>query len=267
MSHKIQKKLMSVHPKKYAELAVLASNAAAELLSRLEWVTLKPKLIVDVGCGTCDSIERLQQLYPDATVVGVDIAYSMLQYAQAQVPQSQCICADAMLLPFANGSVDLLFANLVLPWVGDLNTLFKEWKRVLRPEGLLVFTSLGPDTLADWRIDTPDSILPDFIDMHDLGDILVQAKFSDPVMDVDYLTLTYRDVSQLIEELEVTGMIIPEENNLLEYAKNKLFPDDVYHTTYEVIYGHAWGPPETADYTADDEGVVRIPLSHLRRRG
>ncbi|MDR3490932.1 MAG: methyltransferase domain-containing protein [Gammaproteobacteria bacterium] len=263
MSHK---KLMSVHPQKYAEISVLAQSLAAELLNRLEWVKLQPKVILDVGCGPGNSVEKLKQRYPDAKVIGIDAAYSMLQYAHIQDVSSEFICADAQSLPLANDTVDLLFANLVLPWMSDLNAVFKEWKRVLRPEGLLVFTSLGPDTLAEWRNELAHVQLTDCIDMHDIGDMLVRAKFSDPVMDVDYITLTYKDINQLLNELEITGIIVPEENNSYAAAKNKQSAESVYTTSYEIIYGHAWGPLATTDHTADDDGIVRIPLSHLRRR-
>jgi malonyl-CoA O-methyltransferase len=95
-----------------------------------------------------------------------------------------------------------------LPWVSDVESMLREWRRVLRPDGLLVFTSLGPDTLQAWRIYLGDYTIPNFIDMHEIGDMLTRARFSDPVMDVEYYTLTYSEPSTLLSELQASGMLV-----------------------------------------------------------
>jgi malonyl-CoA O-methyltransferase len=175
--------------------------------------------------------------------------------------------ADGAALPFPDQSVDLVFANLILPWVSDVESMLREWRRVLRPDGLLVFTSLGPDTLQAWRIYLGDYTIPNFSDMHEIGDMLTRARFSDPVMDVEYYTLTYSEPSTLLSELQASGMLVAHSRlDLIENAEVPRTEKGRLALTYEVVYGHAWGPEANVDHVADEFGTVRIPLAHLRRR-
>lgn len=269
MSMASQKKLMTVSPSAYAAAAVLANEVAEQMLSRLEWVTLQPKVIVDVGCGVGSSAALLRKRYPAAQVIALDIAYPMLQYAKQQEECSlDWVNADTCELPFRDHSVDFVFANMVLPWVGNIEKLLREWRRVLRPDGLLMFSGLGPDTLLTWRDALADITVPDLIDMHEIGDALTRCKFADPVLDVDYFTLTYRQIEVLYQELNASGMLfaIDQDETLLEKGLEKRMPNGLWSTTYEVVYGHAFGPHDLVDHVADEMGIVRIPLSHLRRR-
>ncbi len=245
----------------YVASAVFATTVGDEMLERLAWVKLRPRVILDVGCSAGDFTQKLQALYPEAQVLGTDAAYSMVGHARAQAALD-FVCADATVLPLKNQSVDLIFANMVLPWCGEAKNVLREWRRVLRPEGLLVFTALGPDTLGMWRAKFGGNIIPERIDMHDLGDALTQMKFQDPIMDMDYYTLNYRSVADFCRELEVTGMLLPVP---AEAFGEKL---EVYPAVFEVVHGHAWRPAASADLTADADGTVRVPLAHLRgRRG
>ncbi len=258
-----------VAPAAYAEAAVLANTIGEEMLTRLEWMALQPSVIVDVGCGVGYCASLLQARYPTATVIALDVAYPMLAHAKQQEKTDKLafVCADALRLPLPDHSADIVFANLVLPWLANAEEVVREWRRVLRPGGLLMFTSLGPDTLQAWRDKLGDFTLPHFIDMHEIGDALTRVRFSDPVMDVDYFTLTYRERHAFFTELQASGMIIPA-------CYENLIPDDVLlrnaehklEITYEVVYGHAWGPECDADHVADEFGTVKIPLAHLRRR-
>jgi malonyl-CoA O-methyltransferase len=243
----------------YAKCAVFANSVGEEVLERLSWVKMQPRVILDVGCSTGNFTQKLQALYPQAQVVGTDAAYSMVGYARAQA-ELDFVCADATLLPLKNQSVDLIFANMVLPWCGDVKTVLQEWRRVLRSQGLLVFTALGPDTLGMWRDKFGGNIIPACVDMHDLGDALTQGKFAEPIMDVDYFTLHYRSAAHFCRELEVTGMLLPVPPDAFGESR------DVYPAVFEVVHGHAWRPDASADQTADAEGVVRVPLAHLRGR-
>jgi len=263
------KKLMNVSPADYATAAALARAVGEQMLARLEWVALQPSVIVDVGCGVGHFGALLQQRYPTAKIMATDIAYPMLQYAKQQAHQSSWICADASVLPFRDHSVDLVFANLVLPWCADLEKSLREWRRILRPEGLLMFTSLGPDTLRAWRDDLANITIPDFIDMHNIGDVLTRARFADPVMDVEYFTLTYRKLTDLFHELHASGMLNIADDHyeqLVAMGQARCTTEGIWSVNYEVVYGHAWGPSETVEQVADEFGTVRIPLSHLRRR-
>jgi malonyl-CoA O-methyltransferase len=251
----------------YAAHAVLANTVGEEMLQRLDWVKLEPRLILDVGCGTGNFTQKLQERYPAAQVLGTDVAYPMVNFAGAQASSANFCCADATVLPLKNNSVDLIFANLVLPWCYDVKKVLQEWRRVLHPQGLLVFTSLGPDTLSIWLALLKENIIPLCVDMHDIGDALTQGKFADPVLDVDYLTLTYRNCADFCRELEATGILLPVDDTwLLTTDEFKALPQERFAATFEVIYGHAWRPDLLTDQTADEHGVVSIPLAHLRRR-
>jgi malonyl-CoA O-methyltransferase len=267
MSLTVENELIDISPAAYAEASALAEEIGKEMLSRLDWVILQPEVIVDIGSGAGKMTSALRCRYPEAHLIALDVAYPMLQYAKLQEKngvetKTDYVCANALALPLIAHSVDLIFANLVLPWCGDLENYLREWRRVLRPDGLLVFTSLGPDTLQTWRASLANSIIPNCIDMHVLGDALTAARFSDPVMDVDYFTLTYRQLENLFQELQASGMVIPGNYTALKEAQQNA--TGLWETTYEVVFGHAWGPQLEVDQVVDAEGIVKIPLSHLR---
>lgn len=252
-------------PAAYAKAAVLAATVGQEMLARLALVTLQPRVVLDVGCGTGDMALALQTRYPQAQVVGIDVAYPMLQFARTQAAMPPLLCADAMRLPFAAQSVDLIFANLLLPWCTDLPLLMREWRRVLRPDGLLMFTSFGPDSLRVWREELGNLMVPDFLDMHELGDVLTKSRFIDPVMDVDYYTLHFRHEMDLCQELYASGLLLTADFTLLNPAAGEVTPG-VHAAVFEIVYGHAWGPTTLVDQVMDEMGVVNIPLASLRRR-
>lgn len=231
-------------PADYYPVAVLDREVGAELLARLDIVALKPKRIIEWGCGADDCRLLLQQRYPEAELMAIHDFPAVL--------------------PVEDYSIDLIVANLLLPWCADLKQVLQAWRRVLRPEGLLVFTSLGPDTLQELQQQAVQLPLPILIDMHDLGDALAHAGFADPVLDVEYFTLTYREQQQLYNELHMTGFISDSIVELEPLEKNT---EGVIPLTYEVIYGHAWQPAISSigQNQLSEEGVVKVPLAHLRR--
>jgi malonyl-CoA O-methyltransferase len=265
MSLTVKEIFMNIAPAHYADAALLANTIGQEMLTRLDWVALKPQVVLDVGCGTGFFTRALQERYPEAQVLAVDNAYPMLQAAAQQADAATYLCADAYALPLGDQSVDLIFANLLLPWCDDLEKLMREWRRVLRKDGLLVFTSFGPDTLRVWREELGNLMLPNFIDMHLVGDVLTKSRFADPVLDVDYFTLTYRDSADLFRELHHGGILLTDEF-ILQNPEAGLTEDGIYPAAFEVVYGHAFGPDVMVDQVADAMGVVSIPLSRLRRR-
>lgn len=244
---------MTLSPINYANASVLAREVEKQLVERLNWVALKPKTILDIGCGLGTAMPFLQKRYPEASLLGVDHNQTMLDYAKkTQDPSIQWFCTDASAIPLRNESVDLIFSNLMLPWCPDIKKYLYEWRRLLRPEGLLMFTGFGPDTLQEVEIKT----LFHLIDMHDIGDLLVQVGFLDPVLDVEHFALLYRDLDKLNTELVATQMI--EMSTLL-----KVVPP--ISLTHEVFFAHTWGPGVPKKEDSDEVGVVKIPLSHLRR--
>lgn len=252
-------------PGEYVPSAVIANQVGHEMLSRLAWVTLQPMTAIDVGCGTGYLSMQLQQHYPHAHILALDASELML--CHDAVPLA--ICADGGQLPLQDQSVDLIFSNLMLPWYPSVENLLQEWRRVLRPEGLLMFSALGMDTLQEWRTVLHHCEIPQLFDLHDLGDLLLQVGFTDPVIDIDHYTLTYRDCNKMYAELRATGMLLSSQGDaaILQQMATvpKMVDEEKWAVTYEVIYANAFVSAEQAEHAIDADGVVRVPLTKLRR--
>lgn len=241
---------MQWSPEEYQQAAFLAREAGLEMLSRLDLMMIKPAVIVDAGCGAGELAAGLSQRYPDAKVYAVDLSEQMLSHAQQH---STIICRqeDAAKLSLPDHSVDLLCANFLLPWSADANACLREWRRVLSPNGLLMVSVLGTNTLREIA---REALLPALVDMHDLGDALVAAGFADPVMDTFELNVRYRDAARMQHELRAAGFIPHAE-----------LPEMDMHVKFEVVHGHAFAPLASAEFKSDADGLVRIPVDHLRK--
>lgn len=261
----------------YDAAAVLQRTIAERMLERLEVIRCVPQRVLDVGCGTGYCTTHLASRYPEASAVGLDLAHNMLRAAQRHAPHGAFVAGDAEALPLATASVDLLFSNLALQWCEPAAAL-AEFARVLRVEGVLMFSTFGPDTLqelrAAWRAADGAPHVHDFLDMHDIGDLLVHAGFADPVMDVERFTLTYADVSGVLRDLKALGAHNAAHGRArgltgkgrfarFRAAYAALARDGRVPATYEVVYGHAWAPAPRAARAAG--GTVSVPLERLGR--
>jgi malonyl-CoA O-methyltransferase len=269
---------------------VLQRQTGDELLERLSLVTLDPKCILDLGTGTGRNLTKLASRYPAAELVAVDIAPDMLQQAKQTfrtakglkrwLPNQKkplFITGDAENLPLADNSVDLVFANLSLQWC-DLLASFTEIERVLRPDGLLMFTTLGPDTLFELReawasVDSYPHVNV-FYDMHDVGEAMMNARLAEPVLDMDRYLLTYTTAMALMKDLKVLGASnvnqgrrrgLTGRNALRQVADyyEQFRADGVLPASYEVIFGHAWGG-RLASQIPSEDGSVHIPISEIK---
>jgi len=272
---------------RYDEAAFLQQEVARRLDDHLDGVKIAPQRILDAGCGTGFGTSLLRARYPRADVVGLDLAEAMLHQAHARqrgsvweklrarlmhnVPHFVPLCGDIEHLPLARASFDMVWSNLALQWVGDLQVSFKEMHRVLKPGGLFIFASFGPDTLKELRaasagIDGHQHVNR-FIDMHDVGDALVHAGFSNPVMEMEQITLTYADLPALLRDLKAIGAHTVLEGRreglmgkaawrklLLNYETFRR--DDRLPATYEVVYGHAWA--ERAQKIEDGRQIIEF---------
>ncbi len=244
----------------YDQVAVLQREVGARLLERLALVRLVPQVVLDVGAGTGNSTQGLARQYRKAQLIALDLAVAMLRQVRRRSPWLrgwQLVCGDVERLPLADASCDLVFSNLTLQWCQDLDSAFAEMRRVLRPGGLLLFSSLGPDTLkelrASWAAADGRTHVNAFMDMHDVGDALLRARFAEPVMDMETLTLTYADARGLMRDLKTLGahnvtagrahgLTGKGRLNAMLAAYEGLRRDGVLPATYEVVYGHAWVP-------------------------
>lgn len=261
---------------KYQKAAILQREIADRLLSRLQLIKIAPGRILDFGARNGEGSEKLRERYPKSKVFAYDCSEKMLrQHRRRWFKSNAKICGEYTDLPFASGSFDLIFSNLSLHWINEPARTLQEFFRILAPNGLLLFSTVGPDTLRELRSVTTH--VHAFADMHDIGDALLKTGFTDPVMDMEYLTLHYDSVSRLIADLKETGTTNAREDALRglmgrgrwqklldEYHQRWQLSDGRIPATIEIIYGHGWKP--TYSEQVDSAGEIRIPIGAIQRR-
>ena len=192
----------------YDAAAVVQQEICDRALERLQMLKLQPQKILDIGSGTGKSVRGLKTRFPESQVIASDIAMPMLVQA-SQIQSAQTVCCDAEQLCIADNSVDLIFSTSTFQWCENLNQVFVECSRILKDQGVLVFTTFGPDTLKElrhsWAQVDQQTHVHDFIDMHHIGDLLLANHYADPVVDMELITLEYRKARQLLRDLKDTG--------------------------------------------------------------
>lgn len=286
----------------YDSAAVLQREVAQRMAERLGVVRLDPAVILDAGCGTGEALGELQARYPRARLVGLDLAYAMVQvarrrdlaaradtrslrrrllgaFAVATRGRPALVCGDVCRLPVGTRSVDLVWSNLTLQWVDELPLALSEFHRVLKVGGLLTFTTFGPDTLNELRrafaAADDGAHVNRFLDMHDVGDMLVHAGFGDPVVDMEMITMTYADAGAMMRDLKAIGaqnvradrrrgLTGRHEWQRMLATLEGFRRDGRLPASFEVVYGHAWKPePRVAD---DGRAIVRFDRGTRERR-
>ncbi len=275
----------------YDRAAVLQREIGTRMAERLDYVKIAPATILDAGCGTGESLPELAARFPQARIVALDVALPMLVAARERVRGGRSllrrllapvlsappggagafVCADFAQLPFPGVRFDLVWSNLTLQWVNDLPRVFAEVRRTLKVGGLFMFSTFGPDTLSELRaafgrVDGYTHVNR-FLDLHDIGDLLVAAGFADPVMDMERVTLTYAAPAGLMRELKAIGatnVTRGRPRGLTGRARfrrvvaelEKLRQHGRIPATFEVVYGHAWkGEPRR---TAEGHAIVKL---------
>ena len=271
----------------YAATAVLQREVESRLLERLEYLEHAPQRILDIGCGPGRASATLKQRWPQAQVIALDLALPMLREAKKHAgwwrPKFARINADAGALPLPDASVELIFSNLCIQWVADLPALFAEWRRVLAPEGLLLLSTFGPDTLQELRdafaqVDN-DEHVSRFAPIQVVGDALLGSGLRDPVLDADDFTLTYADARGLMRELRAIGAgnaLGARRRSLTGKAHmQRVFDayegfrrDGVLPASYDVIYAQAWGAAPGQPQRRGGADLAAVPLARIpiRRR-
>jgi malonyl-CoA O-methyltransferase len=284
-------------PARIAESGFLRREVATRMHERLSLIKIAPQHVLDAGCGEGADLATLQKRFPQATLLGLDASTTMLTHAQAAQKEglsavnrllqqwlpgksgfgrasgAALLSGNFAQLPFGVNSVDLVWSNLAVHWHPQPDRVFAEWRRVLRQDGLLMFSCFGPDTFKELRTafaagDGEPHVLP-FVDMHDFGDMLVNAGFATPVMDMETLTVTYSSVDKLMADVRACGgnPLDTRSRGLLGRAAWQRVVDVLEQSrradgkiplTFEIVYGHAFRP--VARTTAGGEAIIRFDL-------
>jgi len=275
----------------------LQREVCDRLLERLNFMSLQPGRVLDVGTGTGYGLAHLRSRYAASEFCALDIAPAMLKATRTRLPlptwarrvlhrlapspaeANHLVCADMERLPLSPNSMDLVWSSLAIQWAHDLEATFKGFHQVLAPGGLLIFATFGPDTLKELReafaaIDDAPHVNR-FIDLHDIGDMLIHAGFSSPVMEMEMLTLTYADLKTLMRDLKGIGahnaasarrrgLLGKTAWSRLEQAYEMQRRDGRLPATFEVIYGHAWAGDKTR--REDGRQVIQFNIGERRRK-
>ncbi len=239
---------------------------------RLDYIKIQPQTILDIGSGLNIDANYLQQRFPRANLYKLDIAINVIKEYKSKLNfikkifynNSQNICANAISLPIQSQTMDLVWSNLTLPYITDLESYFKEIRRVLKVNGCFLVTGIGVDSLKQLR--TIGLNTYNFPDMHIIGDILVKLGFKNPVTDLEYITLEYTSAQQLLSDIRIIGCgaatnkysFITKErikkimNNFEQLSQNGKIP-----LTIELFYAHAWKDKINIELP-DNEKILRF---------
>jgi malonyl-CoA O-methyltransferase len=271
----------SAHAGEYEKAAVVQTEIGTRLFERLDYLKMTPEYVLDLGCGTGVFTKLLKKRYPKAQIFAIDLSKDMLIQSKKKhslLKKWPLIAADMQALPFKSGQFDLIFANQVIHWANTLPDVIRELNRVMRANGCLMFTTLGPDTFKElknaWSNADTYPHTNTFWDMHDIGDSLMTEHFLEPVVDMEMLTVHYSSLRTLLTSLKAQGVKnintakrkgLMGRNTwsaFLQAYEAYATSENKYPLSYEVIYGHAWKglPRNTTNGTE-----TYIPVSQLIR--
>jgi malonyl-CoA O-methyltransferase len=257
----------------YAGSSRLEAEIGGRMLERLDYIKMVPRRVLDAGSGPLRDARLLGKRYRGAQVLPLDFSPGMLRAGRGwfdSFRNKTSICADLARLPLAHEAIDLVWSNMALHWAADPLAVMREFHRVLAVDGLLMFSTLGPDTLVELREAAGAARVHAFADMHDLGDMLVAAGFAEPVMDMERVTLVYADGAALLADLRASGQTCALSarsrgprglagrgfRSALEARLEAHRREGKLPVSYEVVYGHAW--KAAPKRTADGRSVVRF---------
>lgn len=251
LSYEVAKKFNQNAPK-IRQLDFIIEEISARMVDRLDYIKICPKQVLDIGYGLGVDKKNLSKYYPKADIYGIDIALTMLKnYAPKKFlakwgkSYKNLICADGLNLPLASQSMDFVWSNLTLPYIVDIKQYFSEINRVLKLGAGFLVSGLGVDSLVQLR--ELGLATYNFPDMHLIGDTLIELGFSNPVTDLEYITLEYDNLDDLLSDVRIIGCggVLRHNLNRVQY-KNlqanfaKMSNNGKCPLTLEVFYAHAW---------------------------
>lgn len=275
------------------EAQFLYGEIAQRMLQRLGYVRIDPATLLDAGCGAGHAIEPLRARFPNIDYIGLDSCPALLQAATERYATRPSLWqklrnkptrtphfveADLAQSGLDPSSLDLVWSNMALHWHPEPHRVLAEWRRILRTNGLVMFSCLGPGSLQEVRQALDDAGLqtatPSFVDMHDFGDLMLEHGFADPVMDQEVITLTYRSPEKLLADLRILGgnpvngrkpglASRAWRQHLLDALEKQRHMDGTIHLSLEVAYGHAWRPASVR--ARDVPGETRISVDSITR--
>lgn len=270
----------------------LYGEITQRMLQRLGHIRINPTAVLDAGCGAGHALEPLRARYPHMEYTGLDACEPLLKVARQRyqtkpglwdrlrnkpgkpVSFIQADMADSSLDP---ESQDLVWSNMALHWHPEPHQVLSEWRRVLKPGALVMFSCLGPGSMAQLRQAIQNAELetatPSFVDMHDFGDLLIERGFADPVMDQEIITLTYKNAEKLLDDLKILGGNPSLDrrrglagrawrDQLLNALEQQRQHDGTLHLSLEIAYGHAW-----RSAAVSRQGETRISVASIGRAG
>jgi malonyl-CoA O-methyltransferase len=265
---------------RYDAHAALEQEVSRRLLERTAFSRREPLQILDLGCATGEGSAQLKRTFKKARIVGLDASAAMLRQLRRRsslLRPLRAVCGDLAALPLASRSVDLVFSNLAGYWCADPMAMFNEVRRVLRPDGMLLISTLGPGTMPElrqaWSEVDPQVELPVFPDLLEIGDALMSAGFREPVMDMEVIKLSYPQPDALFAELEATGksMLIrgwerwKSSREALAGAWQPLLEGGKYPLSFEIVYGVAYGPQDGQPVKTPQGDIATFSIDALRR--
>lgn len=252
----------------------LLREVSSRLHDRLSVMKVDAETLADIGCGIGDDLPLLKERFPKADVLGIDVASAPLQEAMRLYGSTHfdCLCGDAGLLPLQSESQDLVWSNMMLHWADDIGGVLSEWYRTLRQDGLLMFSCLGFNSLhnlyhAFEGIDGYGHVMT-FPDFQQLGDALIQTGFPAPVIEHEWIDLTYQDVGALLCDVRAFGGN-PLSNcrqglmgkgafaQVLQNLENLRDADGKITLSFEVVFAHAFKENlQQKDFQVDQESPI-----------
>lgn len=249
------------------------------MIERLDYIKIAPARILDLGAGLADQTQGLLQRYPDAELIRLDAAPALLASAAA-LPSSaktktrltrwlggaatkpaaasragKAVAGDALALPLADAVIDLVWSNCMLHDLADPARALAEVRRVLKPDGLVMLSLFGVDTLQELRAHGGTTQV--FPDLHDIGDALQHAGFAQPVVDVEKLVFTYSDPERWLADLRAAAVTAAAHRPVAAKPRGlrgrrlrgrwiEALKGHRLDLTFEVVYAHGWTPSAAA---------------------